>query len=93
MSHMMGIIIFPLRIFIRQKDSIISLRKADILKRLSPKDLLEEFSKVYIVKVSEREMISEVPKKVVELEKLLSLNDVELRFEDYGCDSFIYSCF
>jgi len=56
-------------------------------------DLLEEFSKVYIVKVSEREMISEVPKKVVELEKLLSLNDVELRFEDYGCDSFIYSCF
>lgn len=93
MSHMMGIIIFPLRIFIRQKDSIISLRKADILKRLSPMDLLEEFSKVYIVKVSEREMISEVPKKVVELEKLLSLNDVELRFEDYGCDSFIYSCF
>ena len=93
MSHMMGIIIFPLRIFIRQKDSIISLRKADIPKRLSPMDLLEEFSKVYIVKVSEREMISEVPKKVVELEKLLSLNDVELRFEDYGCDSFIYSCF
>ena len=50
------------------------LRNAGILNRFSPMDLLEEFSKVYMVKIGEREVMSEVPKKVRELDEKLGLN-------------------
>jgi hypothetical protein len=34
-----------------------------------PLDLLEEFSKVYIVTEGEQEVISEIPRRVAELDK------------------------
>jgi len=37
-------------------------------------DLLEEFSKVYMVRIGEKEIMSEVPKKVRELDEKLDLN-------------------
>ena len=49
------------------------LRNAGILNRFSPMDLLEEFSKVYMVKIGEKEVMSEVPKKVRELDEKLGL--------------------
>lgn len=49
------------------------LKNAGILNRFSPMDLLEEFSKVYMVKIGEREVMSEVPKKVRELDEKLGL--------------------
>jgi len=49
------------------------LRNAGILNKFSPMDLLEEFSKVYMVKIGEREVMSEVPKKVRELDEKLGL--------------------
>jgi len=50
------------------------LRKAGLLDKISPMDLLEEFSKVYMVKIGEKEIMSEVPKKVRELNEKLDLN-------------------
>jgi transposase len=50
------------------------LRNAGLLDKLSPADLLEEFSKVYMVRVGEKEIMSEVPKKVRELDEKLGLN-------------------
>lgn len=49
------------------------LRNAGILDKFSPMDLLEEFSKVYMVKIGEKEVMSEVPKKVRELDEKLGL--------------------
>jgi hypothetical protein len=51
-----------------------ALKKAGLLHKFSPQDLLEEFSKVYIVTDGEREVISEIPRKVAELDKLLGID-------------------
>jgi len=50
------------------------LRNAGLLNKVSPMDLLEEFSKVYMVRIGEKEIMSEVPKKVRELDEKLGLN-------------------
>ncbi len=50
------------------------LREAGLLKKMSPMDLIEEFSKVYIVKIGNKEIITDIPKKVRELDKQLNLN-------------------
>jgi transposase len=50
------------------------LRNAGLLDKISPMDLLEEFSKVYMVKIGDKEIMSEVPKKVRELDEKLGLN-------------------
>jgi transposase len=52
------------------------LKSARLLSRISPMDLLEELSIVYIVGDGEVDVISEVPRKVAELEEKL------------GCDVF-----
>ena len=52
------------------------LKSARLLSRISPMDLLEELSKVYIVGDGKVDVISEVPRKVAELEEKL------------GCDVF-----
>ena len=51
-----------------------AIKKKDLLHKLSPLDVLEEFAKVYMIKDGEREIISEVPKKVAELDKVLGFN-------------------
>ncbi len=51
-----------------------ALKEAGLLRKFSPIDLLEEFSKVYIVTNGEREVISEIPRKVAELDKLLGID-------------------
>ncbi|HUV02512.1 MAG TPA: transposase, partial [Desulfobacteria bacterium] len=52
-----------------------ALKKAGLLRnKVSPQDLLEEFSKVYIVTDGEREVISEISRKVTELDKLLGID-------------------
>jgi len=50
------------------------LREKGIIDKVSPMDLLEEFSRVYIVNIGGKEMISEVPKKVEDLDEKLGLN-------------------
>ena len=50
------------------------LRNAGLLNKVSPMDLLEESSKVYMVRIGEKEIMSEVPKKVRELDEKLDLN-------------------
>lgn len=50
------------------------LKKAGLLHKISPLDLLEEFSKVYILTDGEQEVISEVPRKVAELGEMLGIN-------------------
>lgn len=50
------------------------LKEAGLLRKFSPLDLLEEFSKVYIVTDGEQEVISEIPRKVAELDKLLGID-------------------
>ena len=52
----------------------IMLKKADIIDRYSPKDLLLEFSKIYMVKTDAGNIISDIPKKVEKLEELLKLD-------------------
>ena len=49
------------------------LRNAGLLDKLSPMDLIEEFSKVYMVELGGKEIISEVPKRVRELDEKLGL--------------------
>lgn len=49
------------------------LRKADIIDKYSPLDLLEYYSKVYKMDFDGRCLISEVPKKVRDLDKALGL--------------------
>jgi hypothetical protein len=51
-----------------------ALKEAGLLHKFSPLDLLEEFSKVYIVTDGEHEVISEIPRKVAELDTLLGLD-------------------
>ncbi len=50
------------------------LKKAGLNRKLTPIDLLFKYSKVYHVDLGEHSMISEVPKKVRDLEDRLGLN-------------------
>lgn len=52
----------------------LALKKAELNSKLSPVDLLFEFGKVYHYDLSEQELISEVPKKVLDLEARLGLS-------------------
>jgi transposase len=47
------------------------LKKAGLLQRFSPADVLEEFSKVYLFTDGTREVVSEIPRKVADLEAKL----------------------
>ncbi len=49
------------------------LKEAGLSRKFSPMDLLEEFSKVYILTDDDREIISEIPGKVAELDKRLGI--------------------
>jgi transposase len=50
------------------------LRKADLIEKYSPLDLLEYYCKVYKLDYDGQEILSEVPKKVRDLDKVLDLN-------------------
>ena len=50
------------------------LKKAKLNRKISPTDLLLQYSKVYQVRIGERTLISEVPKKVRDLEGKLGLS-------------------
>jgi transposase len=50
------------------------LRKADLIEKYSPLDLLEYYCKVYKMDYDGQEILSEVPKKVRQLDKVLGLN-------------------
>jgi transposase len=52
----------------------IALRKANLLDKQSPKDILLELSKVYLVELNDCDIISEIPKKVEKLDEKLGLN-------------------
>jgi hypothetical protein len=52
----------------------IILKKAEILDRYSPKDLLLEFSKIYMVKIDAGNIISDIPKEIERLEESLKLD-------------------
>ncbi len=52
----------------------IMLKKAEILDRYSPKDLLLEFSKIYMVKIDTGNIISDIPKEIERLEESLKLD-------------------
>jgi len=47
------------------------LKTAGLSRKMSPMDLLLQYSKVYHVEIGDRDLISEVPKKVMDLEKRL----------------------
>ncbi|MQY53727.1 MAG: hypothetical protein GH149_00260 [Methanosarcinales archaeon] len=61
-----------------------ALKEAGLPRKLSPMDLLEEFSKVYIVTDGEQEIISEIPRKVAELDKLLGIDVFPKMMRSYG---------
>jgi len=50
------------------------LREKELLKKISVRELLLEFSKVYVVTDGRREIISEIPKKVEELAKKIEID-------------------
>jgi transposase len=50
------------------------LKKAELNRKVSPGDLLLQYSKVYHVRIGDRTLISEVPKKVRDLDSKLGLN-------------------
>jgi transposase len=50
------------------------LKKAELNRKLTPIDLLFKYGKVYHVDLGVRDMITEVPKKVWDLEERLGLN-------------------
>jgi transposase len=50
------------------------LKKAELNHKFTPIDLLFKYSKVYHVNLKDHSMISEVPKKVRNLEEKLGLN-------------------
>ena len=50
------------------------LKRADILDKYSPKDVLLELSKVYLVELDDCSLISEVPKKLEMLAAKLGMN-------------------
>jgi len=51
-----------------------ALKKADLLDRYSPKDILLDLSKVYLVELNDCNIISEVPKKLEVFEQKLGLD-------------------
>lgn len=51
-----------------------ALKRADILDKHSPKDVLLELSKVYLVELDDCNLISEIPKKVEMLDAKIGLN-------------------
>ena len=51
-----------------------TLRKASLLEKVSPADLLEEFSSVYAITDGERMIVTEVPKRARELDEQLGTN-------------------
>jgi hypothetical protein len=50
------------------------LKKAKINRKMSPMDLMLQYSKVYHIEIGDRTIISEVPKKIMDLEKMLGTN-------------------
>lgn len=51
-----------------------ALKKADLLSKQSPIDVLLELSKVYLVELNDCNLISEIPKKLEKLDEKLGLN-------------------
>jgi transposase len=51
----------------------IALKRADLLDKLSPKDVLLELSKVYLIELVDGKIISEIPKKLEKLDEKLGL--------------------
>ena len=47
------------------------MKKAELNRKMSPGDLLLQYSKVYHVRIGDRTLISEVPKKVRDLDSKL----------------------
>ena len=52
----------------------VMLKKAELNRKMSPGDLLLQYSKVYHVRIGDRTLISEVPKKVRDLDSKLGLS-------------------
>ena len=52
----------------------LALKKANLNSKISPTDLLFEFSKVYHISIGEQEVITEVPNKVSDIEAKLGLS-------------------
>ena len=50
------------------------LKRGELNRQITPIDLLFKYSKVYHVDMGERSIITEVPKKVMDLEKRLGLD-------------------
>lgn len=50
-----------------------ALKNADLLDKQSPKDILLELSKVYLIELNDCNIISEIPKKLERLEEKLGL--------------------
>ena len=50
-----------------------ALKKADLLDKQSPKDILLELSKVYLIQLNDCNIISEVPKKVERMDEKMGL--------------------
>jgi len=49
------------------------IRKADLTSKYSPRDLIEQFRKVYMMDLDSQMILTEIPKKVGEIEKKLNL--------------------
>ena len=49
------------------------IRKADLTSKYSPRDLIEQFRKVYMMDLDGQMILTEVPKKIGEMEKKLNL--------------------
>jgi transposase len=52
----------------------LALKKSELLSKISPKDLLLELSKVYLVELNDCNIISEIPKKLEIIDAKLGLN-------------------
>ena len=50
-----------------------ALKKADLLDKQSPKDILLELSKVYLIQLNDCNIISEVPKKLEKIDEKMGL--------------------
>jgi hypothetical protein len=50
------------------------LKKGELNRTMTPIDLLFKYGKVYHVDLGDRSMVTEVPRKVKDLEKVLGLN-------------------
>jgi hypothetical protein len=50
-----------------------ALKKADLLSNMSPKDVLLELSKIYLIELNDCNLISEIPRKLDKLDEKLGL--------------------